>query len=76
MPANAIHIPEELVARIDAAREIKGGYSNRAEFVREAIRLRCDQIEADETHQRDLEIAEVENGKGEKTKKRPRGTWP
>jgi hypothetical protein len=39
--ANAVHLPPELVNLIDDAMEKAGGYSSRAEFVREAIRSRC-----------------------------------
>lgn len=39
--ANAVHLPPELVDLIDEAMEKAGGYSSRAEFVREAIRSRC-----------------------------------
>lgn len=36
--SNAIHFPAELVALIDTAMEIRGGFSTRAEFVRECVR--------------------------------------
>ena len=39
--ANAVHLPPELVNLIDDAMAKAGGYSSRAEFVREAIRSRC-----------------------------------
>lgn len=60
MASNAVHFPDELVSIIDEAMTIKGGYSSRAEFVRECVRNR--------SH----EIIEQENNK--KVKKI--GKWP
>ncbi len=42
--SNAVHFPPELVALIDRAMEIKGGFSSRAEFVREAARNKAHHI--------------------------------
>lgn len=44
MASNAVHFPAELVDLIDRAMELKGGYSSRAEFVRECARLRSHAI--------------------------------
>ena len=44
MPANAVHLPDELVVIIDEAMEKAGGYSSRAEFVRECVRQRSFEI--------------------------------
>ena len=60
MASNAVHFPAELVELIDQAMEIKGGYSNRAEYVRECVRQRSHNI--------------VEESKS-KTKKKI-GKWP
>lgn len=38
---NAIHFPPELIILIDKTMLAKGGYSTRAEFVREAVRNAC-----------------------------------
>jgi len=38
---NAIHFPPELILLIDRTMLAKGGYSTRAEFVREAVRNAC-----------------------------------
>ncbi len=38
---NAIHFPPELILLIDRTMVAKGGYSTRAEFVREAVRNAC-----------------------------------
>ncbi len=44
MPANAVHLPDELVTIVDEAMAKAGGYSSRAEFVRECVRLKSFQI--------------------------------
>ena len=63
MASNAVHFPEELVALIDAAMQIKGGYSSRAEFIREVVRSKAHQIIDANTQQ--------QNPKGTKY-----GKWP
>tara|TARA_B100000579_G_scaffold426027_1_gene432642 strand:- start:830 stop:1030 length:201 start_codon:yes stop_codon:yes gene_type:complete len=59
--ANAVHLPPELVKLIDDSMEKYGGYSSRAEFVREAIRSRCFVVLGIETQQ---------------TARKKRGRWP
>tara|TARA_B110000902_G_scaffold68112_1_gene80828 strand:+ start:1766 stop:1951 length:186 start_codon:yes stop_codon:yes gene_type:complete len=61
MPSNAVHLPDELVALVDRAMAAKGGYTSRAEFVRECIR-RCSHAILEES--------------GEQNKKKRKGRWP
>ena len=60
MASNAVHFPDELVSIIDEAMAIKGGYSSRAEFVRESVRNRSHEI--------------IEQANNKKVKKI--GKWP
>jgi Arc/MetJ-type ribon-helix-helix transcriptional regulator len=64
--ANAVHIPPVLIARIDKAMEKKGGYTSRAEFVRDSCRRFCDRIE---------EQAVPDTNK-KKKKRKVQGRWP
>lgn len=70
MSANAVHFPTELVERVDECMAAKGGYSNRAEFIREAVRKVCDQIEREQ-----LLREEISNGSKE-NKNKKRGFLP
>ena len=63
MAANAVHFPEELVALIDRAMELKPGYSSRAEFVRECVRNRSHEI---------IDSESIKEARG----KRKIGKWP
>jgi len=44
--ANAVHIPTPLIERVDETMESEGGYTTRAEFIREAIRRYCAHLDS------------------------------
>ena len=64
-PANAVHIPDPLIERVDATMLVEGGYTTRAEFIREAIRAYCARLDS----------LRKQNDKPEKSGKNRRG-WP